>query len=193
MYLNDVTPGPIVLNLWCWGGKNQIKPPLSCYQSPAPAPQYSCFFAISSWTWPPYVSEASGGTLHKRSKTRLCFWLLNPVSSLWPYIFLCQASQGHQDIQHRRPALQKEAGTMVPAGPYPGWGDTAGASLTNCPCLATWERGECGNCIFPSNCICHMCGLLLPSQVWGPSQWCVKPNSWTLTCTTRTGCARGGR
>lgn len=102
-------------------------------------------------------------------------------------------SLGHRDIQHRRPAaLQREAGTMVPAGPYPGWGDTAEASLTNCPCLATWESGDCGNCIFPSNCICHMCGLLLLSQVWGPSHWCVKPNSWTLTCTARAGCARRG-
>lgn len=75
------------------------------------------------------------------------------------YVFLCPASQGLQDNQRCRPALQKEAGTMVPAGPYPGWGETAGASLTNCPCLATWESGDCGNCIFPSNCICHMWGL----------------------------------
>lgn len=157
-------------------------------EMPSCTSSVSQFPASSSWTWPLCVSEAIEGMQHKRSKTRLCFWLLNPASSLWPYIFLCQASQGHQDIQHRRPAaLQREAGTMVPAGPYPGWGDTAGASLTNCPCLATWESGDCGNCIFPSNCICHMCGLLLLSQVWGPSQWCVKPNSWTLTCTTRTG------
>lgn len=48
----------------------------------------------------------------------------------------------------------------VPAGPYPG-SHTTGASLTNCPCLATWETGDCGNCIFSSNCICHMWGLQL--------------------------------
>lgn len=46
--------------------------------------------------------------------------------------------------------------------------DTTGASLTNCPCLAAWESLDCGNCIFPSNCICHTWGLLLWSQVWGP-------------------------
>lgn len=127
-----------------------------------------------------------------RSKTTGLFWLLNLVSCLCPYIFLRQASLGLQAIQHHRPAHENEAGTMVPAGLYPGSGHTAGASLTNCPCLATWESWDCGNCIFPSNCICHMWGLLLRSEVWGLSQWCVKANSWTLTCTTRRGSTRRG-
>lgn len=131
--------------------------------------------------------EKMGPCNRNSQRQGVCFWLLNPVSFLWPYIFLCQASQGLQAIQHHRPALEKEAGTMIPAGPYPGSGDTTGASLTNCPCLAAWESGDCGNCIFPSNCICHMWGLLLWSQVWGPSQWCVKPNSWTLTCADEEG------
>jgi len=82
------------------------------------------------------------------------YWTL--YHFFWPYIFLCQASQGLRAIQHHRPAFEKEAGTMVPAGPYPDSGDTAGASLTNCPCLAAWESGDYGNCIFRSNCICHM-------------------------------------
>lgn len=72
------------------------------------------------------------------------------------------------------------------------WEMPPGASLTNCPCLAAWESGDCGNCIFSSNCICHMWVLRLWSRVQDPSQWCVKANSWTLTCTTRKGCARRG-
>lgn len=153
------------------------------------------FLGTASCRWDLLNVASLSSTVQKEAYNRnsqrqgVWFWLLNPVSFLWPYIIFCQASQGLQDIQHHRPAPEKEAGTIVPSGPYPGPGDTTGASLTNCPCLAAWENGDCSNCIFPSNCICHMWGLLLWSQVWGLSQWCVKLNSWTLTCTTRRRCA----
>ncbi|CAB1414805.1 unnamed protein product [Pleuronectes platessa] len=45
--------------------------------------------------------------------------------------FTVPASQGLQAIQRHGPAPEKEAGTMIPAGPYPGSGDTAGASLNS--------------------------------------------------------------
>lgn len=128
----------------------------------------------------------------KLSKTTGLFLIIEPcIFSLAIHLPLpsLPGALGHPTPQA---SSEKETGTMVPSGPYPSSGDTTGASLTNCPCLAGWKSGDCGNCIFPSNCICHMWGLLLWRQVWGPSQWCVKPNSWTLTCTTSRGCARRG-
>lgn len=148
---------------------------------------YSLSAAASLWS---NRNSLSGNKNSQRQ--RVCFWLLNPVSSsghtsssasspwgLRPSSTtgqLCRRRQGQWYLQFPIQAQER------PLGPH--W-----------QIVLVWphERvGYCGNCIFPSNCICHMWGPLLWSQVWGPSQWCVKPNSWTLTCPVCWGCARRG-